>query len=105
MFAVFVYVQRNFFGAVAGSIPIAVVLAIAIPVLTLINLIGAKMKGEAMETRTTADSMSKSDCTKTTATKCLNYSRKPAGQALLVIAAMGSSMTAGAAGHQLSART
>jgi hypothetical protein len=39
--------------------------------------------------------------TKTIATKGKDYSRKYAGQCLLVLAAMGSSMTAGAAGQQL----
>jgi hypothetical protein len=77
--------------------------------LTFAILVGEKMKGNDMEkakavSKAKAKAAAKSVTaeTKAIATKGKSYTRKVAGQGLLVLAAMGSSMTAGVAGQQLS---
>ncbi|MGE0502519.1 MAG: hypothetical protein AB7O76_16415 [Rhizobiaceae bacterium] len=91
-------ILQVFFGVVAGSIPIAVVLPVAIFLIALIEMVGRKVRGDMKETLTKT---SKEKRMKTIATKCLNYFRNLSGQALIVLAAMGTSMTAEAAGFQL----
>lgn len=82
-----------FFGAVVGSTPVVVLLSVAILLMSLIELMGRKVKGDDMKQKT--------DETMTTTTKCWHYVRKFLGQVLLTTAAMGISMTAGAAELQL----
>lgn len=81
------------FGAVVGSTPVVVLLPVAILLISLIELMGRKVKGDDMKQDT--------DETMTTTTKCWNFGRKLVGQILLTTAAMGISMTAGAAELQL----
>lgn len=88
----------TFFGVVAGSIPIAAVLPVAIILIALAEVVGRKVGGDMKKSQTNT---SHETCTKTIATKCLDCFRSLSGQVLIVLAAMGTSVTAEAAGLQL----
>lgn len=102
------------FGAVAGSPPIALVL-VTIPILAALHLVGGKVKGETMETKAGGRRSApkgpkgparkarkgRSSTTRTTANSVWTSIRKVIGQMLIVVAGMGSSMSAGVASSAL----
>ena len=73
-------------------------LPVAIILIALAVVVGRKVGGEMEKTQTKT---SQENRTKTIATKCLRYFRNFSGQCLITLAAMGTSVTAEAAGLQL----
>jgi hypothetical protein len=83
------YKDDNFFGAVVGSTPVVELLPLAIFSTALINMVGERVKGDNMNTKSTIT------------TKFYTFLRKLAGNILIMTAAWGISATAGVAGLQL----
>lgn len=81
---------------VAGWNPVVLAVPIVV-VLALTGLLAGKVKGDEMDTRNTqtACSYAQDGDEKTKATGLIRRTRKIGGQILLVMAAMGSSWTAG----------